>query len=464
MNAGPDVERLIAGWLQEEAPGRAPDRILELAGRTIDRTHQRRFAAWRPTTMFDRLAVAGVSAVLAIGVLALGSFLMRTSESAAAPCPAARDEADAIDTFVSGLSAADRTWGGSGAVPDRVGPGLIAAFAYDEATDERTLIAIDPVSGQRCILIRHVSGQVQSPGGTQLDWSPLGDALAIGLAGDEGPEGQGPGQLMIWTPGRLLRVWTGEGTPYLDWSPDGRSIAVWTGASNAVLIQADGSADRTFEVRPVAAGGPNWNSGLSWSPDGSRWVITTYADAAGRPGPTTVSIVDIGDGRVTPVNLGIDWLGAIDWIDDGRMLLREWDAGAGAMRYLDVPVATPERFAVVPLPDDVLGGSLVAFSPDHTRAAFVVGEAGPLSIVDVTSETPGMPVVVDAEVGDVTNFVFWSPDSSQVLFHTNETVEGESVGYRMWITNADGSGLREIGRGNVLAVDDSWQPLATQER
>ena len=462
MNAGPDVERLIAGWLQEEAPGRAPDRILELAGRTIDRTNQRRLAAWRPATMFDRLAVAGVSAVLAIGVLALGASLLRTSESAAAPCPVTRDETDAVDTFLSGISPADGTWGGPGGVPDRVGPGLIAAFTYNEATDERTLIAIDAQSGMHCVLIRHVSGLVQSPGGTQLDWSPSGDALAIGLVGDEGPEGQGPGQLLIWTPDRLLRVWAGEGTPYVDWSPDGRSIAVWSGASNAVIVQADGSADRTFEVRPVGAS-PNGDSGLSWSPDGSRWLITTAADG-GPPGPTEVSIVDLGDGRVTPIDLGIEWLGAIDWIDDGRMLLREWEEGAGALRYLDVPVAAPESFAVVPLPDDVLGGSFVAFSPDHSRAAFVFGEAGPLSIVDVTSDTPPTPVVVDSGVGAVENVVFWSPDGSQVLFHTKESVGGQPVVYGMWTVNADGSGLREISRGNVVAVDDPWQPLAVQGR
>ena len=72
MNAGPDVERLISSWLHEEAPGRAPDRILEAAGRTIDRTHQRRFAAGRRDSMFG---LRGLAAAAAIGALVVaGAF------------------------------------------------------------------------------------------------------------------------------------------------------------------------------------------------------------------------------------------------------------------------------------------------------------------------------------------------------------------------------------------------------
>ena len=412
--------------------------------------------------MLYRIAFATLGAAAAISAIAVGASLIRTPDNAVAACPATRNEADAIDTFVAGLTAAERRWGITGGTPERVAQGLVAAFAYDRATDDRTLIAIDPLSGQRCVLIRHVSGPVQSPGGTQLDWSPAGDALAIGLAGDEGPEGQGPGQLLIWTPDRLLRVWAGEGTPYLDWSPDGRTIAVWSGASDAVLLQADGSADRTIEVRPVGAA-PNGDSGLMWSPDGSRWLITR-ATPEGPLGRTAVSIVDLVTGNVTPIELGIDWLGAIDWIDDRRILLREWSDNAGSRRYLDVPLAAPESYAVVPLSDDAPGWNFVALSPDHTRAAVVAGETGPLSIVHITSDASPTPVVVDSGVADVGNVVFWSPDGSEVLFHTDETVAGQSVVYRMWIVNADGSDLREINRGNVIAVDDPWQPLAVQGR
>jgi hypothetical protein len=76
MNAGRDVERLIADWFVEEAVLRAPDRVLDAAGRAIDRTMQRRSgAAWRAiavTSPFRLAAVAAVFGVLLVG----GAFLL----------------------------------------------------------------------------------------------------------------------------------------------------------------------------------------------------------------------------------------------------------------------------------------------------------------------------------------------------------------------------------------------------
>jgi hypothetical protein len=69
MNAGPDVERLISDWLIEEAPAHAPDRVLDHAARTIDRTKQRRFgAAWREpmNISMSRLVAAAVFIVVAV--------------------------------------------------------------------------------------------------------------------------------------------------------------------------------------------------------------------------------------------------------------------------------------------------------------------------------------------------------------------------------------------------------------
>lgn len=90
MNAGRDVERLIASWLVEEAPGRAPDRILDAAGRVIDRTNQRRIVAeWREpmyVTMRGLLAAAVIGAVLVGGAI----FFLRgapATDVGASPTP-----------------------------------------------------------------------------------------------------------------------------------------------------------------------------------------------------------------------------------------------------------------------------------------------------------------------------------------------------------------------------------------
>jgi hypothetical protein len=86
MNAGRDVERLIADWFTEEAVLRAPDRVLEETGRAIDHTTQRRFgAAWRIPHMSAPVRLA---AAVAIGVLLVGSTLLvfgRPNDSVGVP-------------------------------------------------------------------------------------------------------------------------------------------------------------------------------------------------------------------------------------------------------------------------------------------------------------------------------------------------------------------------------------------
>lgn len=91
MNAGRDVERLIAGWLTEEAPGRAPDRLLESTADVIDRTKQRRFlAAWRePMTISLRgLALAAaLILVVAVGAAWVGRSTASVGNGPQSPSP-----------------------------------------------------------------------------------------------------------------------------------------------------------------------------------------------------------------------------------------------------------------------------------------------------------------------------------------------------------------------------------------
>jgi hypothetical protein len=92
MNAGPDVERLITGWLHNEAPKRAPDRILVDARTVIDRTRQRRFVAGWREPMFSMRGLAATAVVVAVAVGIGGSlyFLGRSGlgfGSSSSPSP-----------------------------------------------------------------------------------------------------------------------------------------------------------------------------------------------------------------------------------------------------------------------------------------------------------------------------------------------------------------------------------------
>jgi hypothetical protein len=87
MNAGPDVERLISTWLVEEAPERAPDRILGAAGTTIDRTKQRRFAAWREPMLVSTSRLVAAAAIVIAAVV--GAGLIGRSTAGAGDRPSA---------------------------------------------------------------------------------------------------------------------------------------------------------------------------------------------------------------------------------------------------------------------------------------------------------------------------------------------------------------------------------------
>ncbi|MGH2406733.1 MAG: hypothetical protein ACRDF7_01475 [Candidatus Limnocylindrales bacterium] len=80
MNAGRDVERTISDWLVEEAPARAPDRILEAARERATHTRQRRLGALRRTfpTMKISWQLATVAAVGIVLVVAGAAYLGRT--------------------------------------------------------------------------------------------------------------------------------------------------------------------------------------------------------------------------------------------------------------------------------------------------------------------------------------------------------------------------------------------------
>jgi hypothetical protein len=81
MNAGRDVERLIAGWLAEEAAPGAPDRVLESTRQVVRRTNQRRFAALWRESMFSPMRAAALTAALVLGLVG-GVFVGRLSAPA----------------------------------------------------------------------------------------------------------------------------------------------------------------------------------------------------------------------------------------------------------------------------------------------------------------------------------------------------------------------------------------------
>ena len=457
----PGFDQRIADWLEDD-PSRAPRQVLDTVLAAYPSIPQRRAsrAPWRYIRM-DRLAGLGVAAVAAIVAIVLGAaILAKPSEPAAMVCPKTVSEADAIDTSVPGLPSSARAWGTRRAGAGQVGSGWIAGFAT-EAPDTLpgTVVLLDPGTGQRCDLIQ-LSGTHRINETTSLQWSPSGDALAIGLAGEELNDGPRNGVVLLWTADRLFKLWGGNpgDSPRLEWAPDGSGLVIWSSdgsmnndgtpdAFDTRLLFADGSADRAFDFFP-------FQDGLRWSPDGRRWAVATATEAATVP-TTAVAIVDVADGRATPIDVGMASVTPIGWTDDGTVLFRAHSRGQSPRVFLEVPVADPPSRRVLAGFEDLLTGPAI-LSPDRAHILYVYGvdwssTGGDLRTLDVNGPAeaavrlaPGKSVVYAGGA--------WSPDGGRVLFY----LAGDNG---LWSVNADGSGARRVTTGGFFVADHPWQPV-----
>jgi len=82
--SNPDL--LIAAWLDEEAREGAPERLIDVTRRELERTNQRRvvWPAWRHTPMTTRIAVVAAAIVFAVGA---GYLLLPGSNGPGTPSP-----------------------------------------------------------------------------------------------------------------------------------------------------------------------------------------------------------------------------------------------------------------------------------------------------------------------------------------------------------------------------------------
>jgi len=216
-------------------------------------------------------------------------------------------------------------------------------------------------------------------------------------------------------------------------------------------VFADGSPDRLFDVEP-------YYDGLKWSPDGSRWIVAKATDVANTDlARSSVVMVDLTNGRLTPIDLGITWLSAQGWIDNERVLLYGRRQDGSVVGYLDVPLAAPDGYSLVPLPEAALEADVVVFSPDRRRAAYGTSAAGgDLEIADLSAGPDAKPVHVDVGEAGILGLA-WAPDGSRLVFTAFPS--GSTGTNATWVVNADGTDLRQIAEGNVSAQDDPWQPV-----
>lgn len=183
MNAGRDVERLIATWLVEESPGRAPDRILANAAGTIDRTRQRRFlAAWREPVSIGLRGFAAMAAVLILALIGAAWIGRSTASVGTQPSPAATPAGVTLAEYRAARDAiCDAAWPQRQAFDARIGNGLT-----DPATPPSERATKLAALAEEMTFERNLANQVHGlaiPAALHTDeavwWSTVDPAFAI---------------------------------------------------------------------------------------------------------------------------------------------------------------------------------------------------------------------------------------------------------------------------------------------
>ena len=242
----------------------------------------------------------------------------------------------------------------------------------------------------------------------------------------------------------------GDGCGCLDspaWSPDGSKIAYLHGrfynqqvdptrppSAAPAVMNVDGSARHDLSTTNRA------NQGPVWSPDGKQLA---YGETSSTPPyPEAIAVANADGSGAREIGLGDN----PTWSPDGSRIAF---AASDTSNNPAIFTMNPDGSSVHELASftgATINSNGIAWSPDGTRIAFSLngpyGMLGPLEVMNADGSNPHP--LGSGVVGDEPS---WSPDSSQIVFHTTTGLS---------VIGADGSGLRELTNGPD--GHPSWSP------
>jgi Tol biopolymer transport system component len=444
MNAGPDIERLLADWMASAAPSDAPRLTVEDAISATSRRRPR--PAWLAnmrtppmttprTTLVGSptwrvvylLTITAFSLALAAGSIAAGASLVaQATDDPIEPAPPTGLARNGLIAF----SHEGDIWviepDGSDprpfvATPQVDGPavwspdGTRLAFwsftfegdATNEAEVEAAMRDPDPNMSVNVVRADGTDHQVllsgvkwASPCGIDLSWAHDSERLAVSFGSR--PSGKDVAVIEILSlDGEAPRRVAGHGVDP-SWAPDDRTIAYHSVANpnTLELVNSDGSGEAT-RLTEVSGSGCAFD-GSTWSPDGSR--VAFYAGSDGSH--------DV-------------WVTDVDGSADVRLSMHPAD------EYWP------------------------RWSPDGTRIAFdrVVTSSAPQFVV--SDPDGGDQVLLEHPL--VGSAPIWSPDGRTIL-GVSLTEDRSGMAGLLLVDPAGVAAPVEIFQGVVL--DPTWQRLA----
>jgi len=269
-------------------------------------------------------------------------------------------------------------------------------------------------------------------------------------------------------------------------SPDGQRLASWIPTGSMESEGCGGDAQDIYvwtvdgsEIANVTNTPDINETGLVWSPDSRLLALTSGAPPRCHFVPGRLEVISAdGSERRLLADFGSS---------RGRVELPEWVSGGSALLFsvthlgpgpLPGPPAPDEKAEIYTVNIDGSGlKRLLEFpdarvewllSPDRSRLAVVeAGTAGGWRLLLVNTDGTGLQEVADGE-GQFPMFgqlpLGWSPDGSRLAF---VGCEGDPCRPVVFVVNGDGSGLREVvrGQGGLSELQwwaSSWSPDGTR--
>jgi TolB protein len=214
-------------------------------------------------------------------------------------------------------------------------------------------------------------------------------------------------------------------------------------SSGAASAPAFGIGDRLLALIQGAPARPEVQS-PAWSPDGRRIAFVSRRDGK-------ALYVMNADGSGLRIVARVDRLTTPAWSPDGREIVY----GRNGVYVMNADGSGQRQLA--------RRGSAPAWSPDGRRIAFVI--TGKLYVVN--ADGSGHRTLPRLGRGGGGASLAWSPDGRKLLLVVT-SISAPGCGYcsRLWVLNADGSGLRDLTRnlggsrgfGAWPASDAVWSP------
>jgi Tol biopolymer transport system component len=256
----------------------------------------------------------------------------------------------------------------------------------------------------------------------------------------------------------LVPVGRGRNDSNPVWSPSGDAIALERSRGDdkeIVVVRESGEVLQTIHQQSPPAPGKtqfffpgvveatSYNSGISWSPDGKRFVFMSN----GGEGNYDLYLRDT-DGRIARITTDKEKDGHADWSPAGdRIAFISGRSGQGDVYLLELPAKTTTRLTHGDQPY-----LYPQWSPDGRRIAVIRGgnENHDIVVLEPGSTPPVPPKQLSTWPYDDLRPV-WSPDGRRIAFYTNYNSAGDPRTWAIAVVAADGSDPAE-GEGLAARV------------